>query len=286
MRNESQLKISESRRKLNNPYAHLDGDGVFSADFSGIHNNAFITNEIDSSIDLNFAKKTSGYSKNEIVKIVRDLHILLWEQRIRIGTNNFSPLDVLNPVQVLEKIGYKIYHSCGLGNIRVAGLEVEAAAELNTISRELTLSNNFSPDVYAFTAAHELAHVILHEGINLHRDKAINGSDLQFEDTRETEANFFAAQFLMPQKQVRKHFKFYFGTLNFSINESTASGFGVTSLNLENLRNRIRQKRDLSRLLASTERYNGVSFKSLSAQFGVSTEAMAIQLEDLNLIQY
>ena len=43
--------------------------------------------------------------------------------------------------------------------------------------------------------------------------------------------------------------------------------------------------RDISRILAKTESFNGQYFRSLADQFYVSVEAMAIRLEELSLLE-
>jgi hypothetical protein len=43
--------------------------------------------------------------------------------------------------------------------------------------------------------------------------------------------------------------------------------------------------RQLSRVLASAEHYNGLQFNSLANQFRVTNEAMAIRLEELELLE-
>ena len=43
-------------------------------------------------------------------------------------------------------------------------------------------------------------------------------------------------------------------------------------------------RRDLAKLLADSESYNGVRFISLANQFRVSTTTMAIRLEELELV--
>ena len=52
------------------------------------------------------------------------------------------------------------------------------------------------------------------------------------------------------------------------------------------LRSQFVDKRAFARFLASTTIFNGVSNRSLVDFFGVSTEAMAIRLEELNLFEY
>ena len=86
----------------------------------------------------------------------------------------------------------------------------------------------------------------------------------------------------MPERQVRAAFKTAFKAPVFVLNEETA--FALTAGDLETLRATLNVVRDLSRLLARTTQYDGVQFYSLAEQFGVSTETMAIRLEELRLV--
>jgi hypothetical protein len=53
------------------------------------------------------------------------------------------------------------------------------------------------------------------------------------------------------------------------------------------LREKCKNKRSLARLLASTDVYGGNRFQScLADYFGVSLEAMAIRLDELELLEY
>ena len=101
------------------------------------------------------------------------------------------------------------------------------------------------------------------------------------QDPVETEANKFASYFLMPAKLVGQFFVEFFGTNRFVLNEGTRFALGRGGIvNLPpspTLRN-------VSRILASVDNYNGIRFYSLSQQFQVSNEAMAIRIEELELV--
>ena len=87
----------------------------------------------------------------------------------------------------------------------------------------------------------------------------------------------------MPRKLIKACFETRFLTDNFALNEDT--GFALTRGNSPDLLKKCDSLRDLSRILAKAESYNGVRFNSLASQFRVSTEAMAIRLEDLKLLR-
>ena len=88
----------------------------------------------------------------------------------------------------------------------------------------------------------------------------------------------------MPEKEVRRAFELAFGTHPVVPNEETA--FALNERDLDALLASCRTLRDLSRRLANANSYHGRHFNSLSEQFRVSTEAMAIRLEEMKLVGY
>ena len=143
----------------------------------------------------------------------------------------------------------------------------------------------YKPDVINFTTAHELGHALLHDKLILHRDLPLDGSEMErVRSIEEIQADRFAATFLMPKKIVVQLFQELFQTDQFAINEENARL--LTSGSAYELRKKIRTKRDLSRTIARCEYYNFRPFKSMAKIFQVSTEAMAIRLEELNLVNF
>lgn len=116
----------------------------------------------------------------------------------------------------------------------------------------------------------------MHEGVGLHRDKPLDGSSKR--SGKEYEADKFASLFLMPRKQVVQKFESIFKTKLFILNEETRF-----AMNLDT-EERITSLRELSRILASINSYDRKNFKSMAEFFQVSVEAMAIRLEELELI--
>ena len=135
-----------------------------------------------------------------------------------------------------------------------------------------------------YTLAHELGHVILHPHLDrLHRDLPHEKSLLD-QNPVEREANRFAAYFLMPELLVREEFEKLFGLAPFSLNEETA--YALCACGLDEVQKKLRLKgpRSLSLYLAKATNYNFKNFIPLKDRFGVSAMAMAIRLEDLELV--
>jgi Zn-dependent peptidase ImmA (M78 family) len=192
-------------------------------------------------------------------------------------------MDILDPSLALQSLGYSVKVQESLGQYSTNGELFEVAGILDNSNTQVMISRRFSPVIRNFTTAHELGHAGLHDGSGLHRDRALDGSpNNHLRDGKEIEADVFAAYFLLPEKRVRSVFQKIFLTQSFILNEDTA--FALTSKDLGSLQDRCRTLRDLTRILASAEYYNGVHVISLANHFRVSTEAMAIRLEELVLV--
>ena len=317
MNNSLDVRIRESRKKLNNPYAHLGGDGEYDAvlpdqsptavhaarkalenpyaylDEQGQYSE-FIKHQqglssgmmaLDTLNLLDNKRKGNRFSKKQIESIVRRLQIAIWKNRKAIWpeVEVVSPISALDPVAALQFLEYDVDVEETLGQYSTEGEIFEVAGMVNAAEKHVRLSRRFSPEIQNFTAAHELAHVVMHQATGLHRDRVLDGSaGNSARDEREVEADIFAAYFLMPEKQVKIEFAKVFQTDSFSITDETA--FALIADSTDALNKKCRTTRDLAKLLAITETYAGRRFKSLSRLFRVSTEAMAIRLEELNLI--
>lgn len=303
------VKIRTSRKALGNPYAYLNGEGgydaVLSQDSLDIHeirrlsgnqyaylnaNGGYdeylrldIVSEIRPENLLSGKKKGDRFSKHEIEQIVRKLQLEMWKDRAKIWHRNITPNDVLDPLVALRVVGYRVDISESLGQYSHGNDVFEVAGTVDDAEKRVQISKRFSPEVCNFTTAHELGHAILHQATGLHRDRAQDGgSGGAPRDGTEAEADNFAAFFLMPKKLVKAAFKDLFLTNHFIISEDTAFALGIESATA--LEKKWRTLRELTQSLASAEQYNGRFFTSLARQFGVSTAAMAIRLEELSLV--
>lgn len=276
-------RIRLSRVTLENPWAHLNGEGVYDALVT--RGTASAAQAIIQPSQLCEGRRRGRrYSREEIASIVRNLHRSMWRSRQQIfGSEDVEPREILDPELALQAIGYKVtvreslgQHAAGRGSFEVAGI-------MDKDRREVRISRRFHPALRKFTAAHELAHAVLHEGTGLHRDRAPDGSAAGARDPEEMEADTFAALFLLPEKQVRSAFERRFLAKSFQPTEATA--FALTGAGLKDLQSRCRSDRDLARMLAGAQRYDVRHFQSLAEWFGVSAEVMAIRLEELGLVR-
>jgi len=264
-------QISVSRRNQGNPYAYLDEFGGFSAD---VH--------FDWSHEVSLKKK-GRYSFDEIEHRVRVLQLKMWQSKSQIwaGVAPSNPIDILDPTIALKLIGYNADLDETLGQFHSDGKLLEVAGIIDSELKQVNISRQFASNIRSFTAAHELGHALLHETGRMHRDRPLDGATSS-RSRIELEADKFATFFLMPSKLVQATFKRFFLTDKFRLDEATAFALGVGDNGKSS--SSITSLRQLSRLLASAERYNGLQFISLASQFDVSVEAMAIRLEELELL--
>lgn len=282
----SAADIFSSREQLQTPYAYLDGAGNFSA-LPSPNSDIVIKSTMQKGAVGRKSpsnRKPIRYSDIAIEAKVKEIHEWLWRDKdsIWLGGVPTDPVDLLDAPVALGLIGYEYQLADGLGQYRGAGGMLEVAGMIDQSSMLVKISCQFPRDVRAFTAAHELGHAMLHGTAGgVHRDRPLNGAFLSREIS-EIEADKFATFFLMPAKLVRSRFAQIFMTNEFSLDEGTS--FAIAGIAGSELQRKCKTRRDLSRLLASTERYNGRAFPSLAAQFRVSVETMAIRIEELALM--
>jgi formiminotetrahydrofolate cyclodeaminase len=226
-------------------------------------------------------------TNSDIENLVRQLQNTLWLQKDVIWKNKSikSPLGVLQPSTVLNKVmGYTYQSSNSLGIYEHEGVFFEIAGLINKNEKLVQVSKRFPQETQNFTAAHELGHAILHKQTVLHRDRPLDGSSNMPRSREEMQADKFATFFLMPAKLVEDIFFEIFEADKFKIDE--ASVLAIRGNSISTFRRRCQDRRGLARILATTEYYGGKSFNSLSKIFKVSTETMAIRLEELDLVDF
>ena len=237
---------------------------------------------------LNSLKSKGKLTNSDIENAASDFQNLLWKHRDLIWLNNVPnhPAKVLHPGIALKKaLAYNFIEVEQLGIVDDENGNFETAGIIDQKDRIVLISNNFDKNTQNFTAAHELGHALLHKQTILHRDRPINGSSDNFNKSiTERQADKFASNFLMPSKLVKNEFIEMFQTDKFNINELTA--FNLIKDSPSKLRKDCKNLRGLAIKLASSERYNNQSFLSIAELFNVSITAMAIRLEELELVEF
>lgn len=307
-------RIRRSRVLLGNPYAYLNGEGDFEALFpedrdihadrlrlgnqyahleelEGVGEGLLVGEQPRGTALIDPGSLCPGqhgghrYSRREIDEIVRKLQVALWRNRAKLyGEADPLPLQVVDPEIGLRALGFAVDTDDPLDEYLGTDRVYRVAGVMDRADRRVMISGHLDLLKKRFTTAHELGHAVLHTDMTgLHRDRALDGSAPQAHPI-ETEANRFAAAFLMPDKLVRQAFREAFGTETFALDEESAFGLGLGRNRLASIKQKYATRRDLARLVASADHFHGREFKPLAAQFRVAAEAMAIRLEELGLV--
>lgn len=223
-------------------------------------------------------------TRSSIEAVAEQAAALMWDFRDLIWTQDAPQFqyEVSKPEITFEKIlGYKFGYA-SLGYHQSNGTAFQIAGQISKSEKLVVISKDLPPEVRNFTAAHELGHALLHDGMDiLHRDRPLDGSSNGTKDVREIQADKFASCFLMPRNNVRVVFQSIFLIEKFTINQNTLFALGFRSIS--EFRNKYRNLRSLSRFIA---KYQDKTYQPLHQVFQVSVEAMAIRLEELDLVQY
>lgn len=287
-------QLSEGRTLSQNPYSHLNSDGEF--DGLALSPAPIQTSSISEASSKDSAeiprkqtatKEPKKLSDADITKAVKQLHIEIWKQKQNLwrGKPPKNAIELLDPVHGMYLTGFKFERVPGFQSIIKNGESANIAGYLDQDLRQVYISEAFSPETQLFTAAHELGHIFLHKGSleRLHRDRPLDGSKIS-RDHVERAADKFASIFLMPEKLVKVHFQQRFKSEKLKITEETAFGLGF--LNSDKLLKNVKNKRDFSILVAGSKHFHTAHFKSIAAEFRVSVIAMAIRLEELDLVEF
>lgn len=268
---------------LHNPYHAANNEGLDSGEPQGEHSASRIKDEFPE-LQIS-ADKPRQYSRKQIQGEVKRLHRLIWGKKEKIWGDKVpeNPVEMLD-VRVAAKLaGFEFQELSGIGVHQTVAGDAEVAGLIDPENKTISISRQLNPKSRRFTAAHEIGHAVLHDlRGSLHRDR----SDEILKPKRdrvEKEADEFATLFLMPAKLVEARFLEAFYNKPFTVTNQTAFALGFT--NVKELLRKHPTRRELAKLLASTERFNFINRQSLADQFGVSVVAMAIRLEELGLIE-
>jgi hypothetical protein len=226
--------------------------------------------------------------REEIEKIVRGMHreiIQGAKLKYECGLPPYPQL--FNPDDAIEKYGYS-YEIRESMPVARAGGRFQTAGMIDTTQKIVMILSKLNYEVQRFTAAHELGHLVLHEGLpgmRQHRDRALSGEHRGPREPLEEEADYFAALWLAPAATVKWYFEERFGNIPLALNETTA--FHVAGeKGVQDLMASSAGSLAFPIAVARAERFNGKQFQSLAGFFGMSSMAMGIRLRELGLTAY
>lgn len=213
-----------------------------------------------------------------------ELHKRIWSERHRIWGNQVpsDPVDMLDPRIAIDLLGYEfelVPEIPGWPPSRHHAI----AGEVDPGRKRVTVAEQFGLPSARFTAAHELAHIMLHPG-RMFRERPISGPRLDEQNPMEREADKFAAEFLMPEKLLRTRIRDSFG-VEPPIVVRDAEAFRLDMDQSEDLLRAAPNSQELAFALAKCPRdFHGDRILSLAEQFKVSFQAMAYRIQELRLI--
>lgn len=147
----------------------------------------------------------------------------------------------------------------------------------------ISTARRFSYETQRFTAGHEIGHFILHPSVGdrtLHREFAIAGPRSS-RSPIEQEADYFSACLLIPRKAVISEFEARFTKQPLVLTETVAYHLKADAASLFS---QPRGSLLFAQAVARAEQFDRQRFTSLAQYFGVSPQAMAIRLEELELV--
>jgi Zn-dependent peptidase ImmA (M78 family) len=160
----------------------------------------------------------------------------------------------------------------------------EAAGIWDRDRSTILISTRYPYETQRFTAAHEIGHFVLHPHIGdrkMHRERPINATR-NGRPTQEQEADHFAACLLMPRRAVVNEFSARFGSKHpLVLTETVAYHLKADT---GQLFSQPRGSLLFAQAVARCKQFDRLRFKSLAEYFGVSVTAMAIRLEELDLV--
>jgi len=221
-----------------------------------------------------------------IDEAAHQVHQDIWwrKQQLWSGNPPKDPVALLDPGVILADLGYSIQTVECIGQHFVRGVKAEVAGIIDYVEKKVEISRRFPVQVQRFTLAHELGHAMCHPGSQeLHRDVPLGRSDIA-RDWREIEADRFASTLLMPSRLLLERFHQWYPVTKVRLTEDVA--FALCRTSSDKVREKCRNLRGLSLLVARSGYFDGRYFSSLAEQFMVSDTAMAIRLEQLGLVEF
>lgn len=111
-----------------------------------------------------------------------------------VGNREITPLQARDPRKEALAYGFEYREFPDLGDPKFirGGSGPKIAGLIDRQANRIAISQEFSPTVKLFTGAHEIGHLVLHQGEVMHRDRAPDGRPVSGPRNREErEADLF-----------------------------------------------------------------------------------------------
>lgn len=273
-------QLTARRLLLENPYAHIEQ--LEELRVARLHENPYLYADQPFTGNEQKAKSRKNHRVSAIEQMVTNLQREIWDRRAQLGVPaDARAVDILQGKYAARVLGYAYAERSSLGWITRGKDPIVVAGLIDNSKRAIEVATDVEPRVARFTSAHEIGHAVLHAQLTgLHRDRPLTGG-IERRDRVEYEADKFAAFFLMPRKLVTEQFLLRF-IQPFELNEQTS--YALLGKPLSSARELLPSRRHISHALASATQFNGRGLVSLVEYFRVSVDAMAIRLDELELV--
>lgn len=221
-------------------------------------------------------------NRQRIEDVARHLQRDVYKSRSLMCKFDAHPLTMLRPEIAAEFLDFDYYT---LESIPSDTFGMEVGGILDLPGHAMHISDKFKFQTRRFTAAHELGHILLHPQLAhglAHRDMPISEMIFYKRPHIEQEADYFAACYLIPRKQLELEFFSRFGNSPIRLNETSAFRLGAKTVSDFFIEPSGGLK--FASAASTTCTYGGYGFESLVQKFQVSVSAMSIRLKEVGLV--
>lgn len=225
-------------------------------------------------------KQEIEQAAEQLRKVVAENQYRLWpgEQR--------TDIQLLDPDGVCRAIRFNYREQQGLTRqpFSLRNEKVPTAGQVDLRSETITVDADLPETIKRFTALHEVGHVVIHpDQITMHRDSPLGGNFATPKNRplMEQEADYFAACYSMPRDLVVREFSKRFGIPPFQMTDQWAQVLSPADPDALIMSRHGALDRELAMATAQVRERT-----ALAGYFKVSAKAMAIRLQELNLIKW
>lgn len=230
--------------------------------------------------------------KIRIATTIRELHKQIWTDRFKLWPEGHpSPIEMLHPSVACSVLGVNYEEYPELYDSFSSAGQYKPIGGLLDRQRNLVAVNTSYDSAYSrFTGGHEVAHWLLHpKDMVMHRDVVIKdqaSTKQNSKPVKEREADYGSACYLMPENLTAEIFQKMFGRAPIHFDERISFALNPQDPQKLMYTEQGSLKREFALAIHEPWARSGQKLLSLAAQFKVSPSAMAIRIEELDLIRW
>ena len=214
----------------------------------------------------------------------RELQVAIWSDRAVLWPLGLPPLKAMfEPAIACRVLGYEYDLRDGLGGFGNGKDRFEIAGMIDRQRKIIAVSTRHGYDAMRFTGAHEVAHLRLHNGMVMHRDRPVSEVCAGWKSLEDQDADYFAACYLAPAKLVVGEFVRRYGTKKpLPLTDTVA--WHLCGEQHHQLMSARPDSLDFAVAVSTAASFDGRRFSPMTTEFGLSPKAMALRLKELGLI--